>query len=130
MSRLVCLDCGYDMGDYIGDTVKINECPQCNSKNLQRNLFLTDNVKIHENVKGKSSKKPGQKKPQSEFQAGEEKSISRKKFVEKIRKIDRASNEYFERVTDPETGEIIHQCSEPLTKHLGHGSAKRNEEHS
>lgn len=31
---------------------------------------------------------------------------------------------YSERVKDEKTGQIIHQCDEPLSKHQGHGSAK------
>jgi len=42
------------------------------------------------------------------------------------RVINRENDLYKEVVTDPKTGEIIHQCEEPLSKHQGHGSAKRN----
>jgi hypothetical protein len=31
---------------------------------------------------------------------------------------------YSEKITDAETGEVIHQCQEPLTAHQKHGSAK------
>ena len=38
--------------------------------------------------------------------------------------IDRENDLYKEVVTDPDTGKIIHQCEEPLSEHVGHGSAK------
>ncbi len=38
--------------------------------------------------------------------------------------VDRENDRYVERVVDPETGEIIHVCEEPLSKHRGHGTAK------
>jgi hypothetical protein len=34
---------------------------------------------------------------------------------------------YFERITDLETGKVIHECSESLEKHTGHGTAKATE---
>jgi hypothetical protein len=40
------------------------------------------------------------------------------------RVIDREKNRYTERVTDPATGEVVHECDEPLTDHQDHGAAK------
>ncbi len=41
------------------------------------------------------------------------------------RTIDRERDWYSETVTDPETGEIVHRCEEPLSKHRGRGSAAK-----
>lgn len=41
------------------------------------------------------------------------------------RLIDHHEDRYVERVTLYDSGEVIHLCDEPLTKHQGHGSAKR-----
>jgi hypothetical protein len=38
---------------------------------------------------------------------------------------DKRSDKYLEVVTNPETGEILHKCEEPLSQHQGHGSAKQ-----
>jgi hypothetical protein len=43
---------------------------------------------------------------------------------------DRKNNRYTETVIDPDTGEIIHQADEPLSDHLGHGSAKKERDTS
>ena len=40
------------------------------------------------------------------------------------RTVDRDGNWYRETFLDPETGEVLHHCEEPLTEHRGHGSAK------
>jgi hypothetical protein len=45
--------------------------------------------------------------------------------LRKLRNIDRPRDEYLEVVTDPDTGEVVHYCREPLSQHRGHGSAKR-----
>jgi len=47
------------------------------------------------------------------------------KWMKKERVIDREKDLYREVVTDPETGKITHRCEEPLSKHHGHGSAKK-----
>jgi hypothetical protein len=44
------------------------------------------------------------------------------------RRIDREENHYYEKITDPDTGKIIHLSDEPLSRHQGHGSAKSKDE--
>jgi hypothetical protein len=46
------------------------------------------------------------------------------KWHKLARVIDRENNRYFEEVIDPETGQVIHRCEEPLSEHRGHGSDK------
>ncbi len=38
--------------------------------------------------------------------------------------IDRRNDSYREIVKDKPTGKILHEREEPLSKHIGHGSAK------
>ena len=47
-----------------------------------------------------------------------------RKWVRKEQVINRREDHYREVVTDPETGEVIHHCDEPLSEHQGHGSDK------
>lgn len=42
------------------------------------------------------------------------------------RTINRRDNEYHEKVIDPETGEVLREVHEPLTKHRGRGAARRS----
>ncbi|HET6515412.1 MAG TPA: hypothetical protein VFG09_09665 [Thermodesulfovibrionales bacterium] len=46
------------------------------------------------------------------------------KIVEKQKVIDKNNNLYHEKITDPQTKEVIHQCNEKLSDHRGHGQAK------
>lgn len=48
------------------------------------------------------------------------------KWVQKSRTIDHQNDWYEEVVTDPDTGQVLHRCAEPLSRHRGHGSDKRN----
>ncbi len=41
------------------------------------------------------------------------------------RTMDRDANRYSEKVTMQDTGEVVHECSEPLSDHKGHGSDKK-----
>jgi hypothetical protein len=43
------------------------------------------------------------------------------------RVIDRDLDLYFEKITDADTGQVVREVSEPLSKHRGRGDAKRNE---
>ncbi len=40
-----------------------------------------------------------------------------RRMVRKMRRLDREGDWYDEVVTDPQTGEIIHECHEPLSEH-------------
>lgn len=110
------------MGKYCDN---IEACIKCGSKNIVRVLLINDHLNPHDFARGKSNKMPGKGKPFSEFQAGQEKCYTRNTYVEKIRHIDRENDRYYERVSDTNTGEIIHECSERLSEHYGHGSARR-----
>jgi hypothetical protein len=70
------------------------------------------------------AKRPGQKKPYVETLSMPSHSRSRGKVVHHERLIDRDNNQYEEKVTDYETGEVIHRQVEPLSEHRGHGSAR------
>lgn len=39
---------------------------------------------------------------------------------------DKRSDKYLEIVTNPETGEILHEAEEALFQHQGHGSARKS----
>ena len=47
------------------------------------------------------------------------------KLMVKERLIDKDANVYYELVKDPETGEIVRLCDEPLSDHTNRGSAKK-----
>ena len=46
------------------------------------------------------------------------------RFVNYERIIDRKNNLYSERIVDPVTGEVLREIEEPLSEHIGRGSAK------
>jgi len=46
------------------------------------------------------------------------------KWVHRYSHYDKRADTYSEVVTDLETGEVIHECDEPLSAHTGHGGAR------
>jgi len=73
---------------------------------------------------GVKAKRAGEKKPYIEEKAVPDYSRSLGKVVHREQIFDRDNDRYFEKVTDYETGEVIHHCDEPLSEHQGHGDAR------
>lgn len=86
----------------------------------EANLTVTDFL----DVQSKNVNVTGKRKIRRHLQTGSQWSVSREKFVDKVRDIDRDADTYYERVIDPETGEVLRHCEEPLSEHFGRGSAK------
>ncbi len=70
-------------------------------------------------------KRPGKKKWHAELTVGPDYCYDRGKDANRFSLFDRANDRRIEKVTDYETGEVIHAEDHPLTKHQGHGSAKK-----
>ena len=100
-----------------------NPCPKCGS------LSRTFHVHIHETITMKSKlgmkgRHAGGGKPYIEAVSGDDLHRKSVKWMKLERTIDRENDKYHEIVTDPSTGEIVHECKEPLSEHRGHGAAK------
>lgn len=81
-------------------------------------------MKFRDLIKSKV-KDPKSKKPIREFKTGTEPQRGRPgKWACVYRNIDREHNTYDEKVVDEETGQVLHECHEPLSDHRGHGSAR------
>jgi hypothetical protein len=75
-----------------------------------------------------TGKELGRKKPFVEVRAEPSKSIKLGRNVHHERLIDRRNNRYAEKVTDPKTTDVLHECDEPLSQHRGQGSAKKRDD--
>jgi hypothetical protein len=99
-------------------------CPSCGSTSRMFDCTITEKIGVTTRMIMKA-KRQGKGKPFIEQVTGADIQRKTNKQVHLDRVIDREHDVYKEMVTDSETGEIIHQCEEPLTKHQGHGSAKK-----
>jgi len=96
-------------------------CPSCDSLSRHVNIAVSATVALHSKISLKG-KRPGLKRPFIEQTFGDDLHRKSQRWMQFHRVIDRLRNWYSERVTDPESGEVIHSCEEPLTDHRGHGS--------
>lgn len=118
-----CTDCGAAI-DIVADNLQSRtQCNVCGSTRRTYTVDITEKITAIDGYALKA-KRIGQKKSYIEDRSLPDYSRSREKHVRLERIIDRDNDRYFEKVTDYQTGEIIHHCEEPLSQHQGHGSAK------
>jgi len=118
-----CANCGAQV-DPSGDTPEHRvSCGKCGSTKRNYYVSIAETLVARDGL-GVKAKRPGDKRPYVEDLAVPEYSRSRGKVVHRQRVIDRDNDRYFEKVTDYETGDVIHHCEEPLSQHQGHGTAK------
>ena len=136
MHQSTCIQCGQVIGTEELRTSESAACPSCGGGNFR--MHFHSHVQFHEHgavtIKQRNRDKGGDPstgygKPEREQVVGPEMSASGR-MVNKERHWDKKSDWYFERVTDAETGEVIHECEEPLSKHRSHGSAKKTNENT
>ena len=87
------------------------------------NGFIEETIILRDGL-GVKAKRPGESCPYVEDKAMPSFSHRLGKHVLREQVIDRDNNRYFEKVTDYDSGEVIHQNEEPRSDHRGHGSAK------
>ena len=115
--KTTCSDCGYELIELTCI------CPKCGSNKKTFHVSIVEKVTARDGLK---AKRPGKKRPYFESLNIPSLSVRLKKIVNLIRIIDRDKNHYHEKVSDYDSGEIIHECKESLTDHVGHGTEKIN----
>lgn len=121
-----CSTCG-DLIDKTLDTPE-NRIPCLRCGATARTIYESMIISvIYRDGIGLKGKRPGQKKAFVEDLSEPSFSSSKQKHVHRQRLIDRDNDQYSEKVTDYETGEVLHECSEPLSSHKGHGSARKKQ---
>lgn len=123
-----CGECGAQLQEAADLPLEERQpCPECKSlrRHMKRLFQTTMRAGVGMRVTGKEL---GRKKPFVEVRAEPSKSIKLGRNVHHERLIDRRNNRYAEKVTDPKTRDVLHECDEPLSQHRGHGSAKKRDD--
>ena len=118
-----CTDCGAVIQENCDVSQARVLCIKCGSNRRTYRVAVIETVTARDGH-GLKGKRQGHKKPYIEERSCPDYSRSREKFVHLQRTIDRDNDHYFEKVTDYDSGEVIHHCEEPLSQHRGHGDAK------
>jgi hypothetical protein len=101
--------------------------PGCGSTQRVFNRAVVETIPFNEmlGTKVNNPSFPGRGHIRIEQQAGDDFHRATSKWNKKERIIDRENDRYLEKITDAETGAVTRLCDEPLSHHVGHGSAKR-----
>ena len=123
-----CLCCGFEITEKKNRVEdKRRPCPQCDS--LGRALVMIQNESVEVNDRHRMKLRGGERtasgKPGRELVQGHDFYRISGVWNYLYRLIDRMNDRYHKKITDPKTGKIVYECQEPLSKHQGHGSAKR-----
>ena len=123
--RVRCGSCGIVLDERhdcpSGDRVP---CPSCGSTKRAFDVSFSATVVARSKL-GFEHRRPGYKKPIAEGVSGDDLHRKNGRWMRLSRLIDRLKNRYSERVVDPETGQVVHECDEALTEHRGHGSDRK-----
>jgi hypothetical protein len=122
-----CSDCGALIDTESDIPENRTPCPVCGKNGRTFNAFIEETIILRDGL-GMKAKRPGESRPYMEDKAMPSVSHRLGKHVLREQVIDRDNNRYFEKVTDYDSGEVIHHNVEPLSKHRGHGSAKVKKE--
>lgn len=98
-------------------------CSSCGSTTRIFQVTVHDRIVMKSKL-GMKAKHLGGKKPFIEEVTGDDFHRETAKWMNLNRVYDRENDLYKEIITDPITGEVVHECIEPLSEHTGHGSAK------
>ena len=99
-------------------------CPECQSLTRAFDVSARSDVVVGQKI-GLKQKRPGFKKPIREIISGDDLFRLTGKLNKLDQVIDRENNLYYKRIIDPRTGEILRECKEPLSEHIGRGSNKK-----
>ena len=119
-----CSDCGSLISTHSDTPENRTPCPVCGKLGRTFNVYIEAKVTLRAGL-GMKAKRPDEKRPFVEDKAMPSFSHRLGKHVLREQIIDRDNNRYFEKVTDYESGEIIHHNEEPLSQHRDHGTAKK-----
>jgi len=124
IDSVLCGECGQSINESPNVAVEDRQpCPLGESTDRLLEVFLTETFKIYSDL-GLKYRRAGVKRPLSEQKHGDSFSTKLGRWMRRSRVIDRVNNRYFESVLDPQTGETMRHCDEPLSEHQRHGSAK------
>lgn len=125
--RVVCGGCGNVLVENADAfPAGLGPCGACGSPLKEVSIEVEDNLRLYEQVRSKAKDQKGGR-PFLETVAGDDLHRKTGTWNKLTRVIDRRNDRYYELILDPATGAVIRECEEPLSHHVGRGSAKLQE---
>lgn len=124
MGPTECADCGATIDEPGGMSISNRTpCSVCGSTNRNMSASVNEVAKIREKI-GMKQKRPGYKRPVFESVSGDDVHKVTGQWNKLTREIDRENGRYKEVIVNPETGEVLRHCEEPLAAHVNRGYAR------
>ncbi len=124
-SNVYCNECGATVEPDAPDGTRI-PCVPCGATTQQVRILIEDTVTFREEIRLAAREgAPGEVAPHLETRSGDSWSYRLGKWLQRTMRIDRKNDLYEETVTDPQTGEVVHHDSGPLSNHRGHGDVQK-----
>jgi uncharacterized protein YdaT len=120
---VICNQCNSHF-DVLAGFEESMPCPSCKANDWNHDVPEEEKADLRKKVKLKERKVEGEK-PYRITYSGEELHRKTNKWHHIERIVDRKNDVYHEKITDIETGEVIRDEWEPLSKHIGHGDDKK-----
>jgi hypothetical protein len=105
------------------DRASPKPCHVCGHTERLYEKTMTGTVGTRSSIALKA-KSPGERKPFMEQKSGDDLHRKTGKWSKLTRVINRRGDRYVEKIVDEETGEVLREVDEPLSKHRDRGSAK------
>lgn len=120
-----CVECDGDLGEGLNAALDESlNCPSCGSTGRKIEIVIAERLEMHSQIGIKARHgDSGRVFLESKFGDDLHRKTGQWNHLERV--INRKDDQYKEVISNPRTGEVIHQCEEPLSQHFGHGSAKR-----
>jgi DNA-directed RNA polymerase subunit RPC12/RpoP len=122
-----CTECGHE---FTPPMVVDFACPECGSRKLKGRDTITVRVPTVGvvGIKIKDGTRKGKNRTETlDYTRKLSFFHNTQRWHDVQRTFDRNTDRYVELITDRESGELIRYVDEPLSKHLGHGSAKMSD---
>lgn len=101
-------------------------CPNCGSTRRRFEETIQEAVKVQDKLKFRH-RSPGGNGFKVEHTEGDDLHRKTGRWSKLKRIIDRPNDAYEELIVDAETGEVVRDCKQPLSQHVGRGTpSKRN----
>jgi hypothetical protein len=98
-------------------------CPCCGSRDRRTEVDVEASIPLRSSLTAKGRRSDA-RRPFLEQLSGADFSHRLGRWMDKFRRIDRDHDKYDEVVTDPETGDVVHETHERLSEHRRYGSAR------
>ena len=125
-SRVVkCKDCGAEFPPEVAGAVD-RSCTECGSSRLVVFQNIAEEMGVREDLHSrvKDPRYSSKRNPRVISKVGASYWHDEKKWMHREMLVDKNQGRYRKVISDPETGEIVRECEEPLPKHRGHGDDK------